>query len=191
MSGGGSSDVKETEGEKMIAAQVADMWNHYQTHLVPYEQKFMEEAQMQQADYNTASNFAGLGAESAYKELTAQPGMQRGGNLGVDVAEANLNKAGVKASNMVGAEFQTDDIHQQGVQAIVNAGRGQAVTAQNSMMQDASNNFRKAVNSAQTDYQEWSDRQSNLGSLAGMSLGAYENHQNKPKVPYEPKTRMV
>jgi len=173
MGSGGGGDIKETEGEKALAAITAEMWNMVRTEVEPIKRQYLQDTKVTEADYQQAQNFANVDAQAALGKSNLIPaGVQRTGNLSKNLNQFASDSAQVEAGAKVRANNITDDQKNQAMQSIVNVGLGQQASANRGFMETARTNFNQSVNDSQNRFNAWSNRQSNLGSVAGM--GAYQ-----------------
>lgn len=166
----------ETEGQKQTAAIAAEKWNYYQQKLVPFENRFIDKAQVKDAEFERAEGMGAVDVQSAFgRQPTVTGGMQRTGNLAGRVAGGALRKASAAASSGVRAVSNTAERRVQGLQAIIAAGNGQKVEAQQGMLRTAANNFGTAMNDARMDAQDELSRSSSIMEGVGAGLGVYAN----------------
>ncbi len=169
MCGGGANEIKETQGEKDIAQIAAEKWNHWYQNIRPMEDEFIDRVQMRDHDYKRAAGFANVDNQAAYGKVPAvTTGAQNRQNLAVGFANRGLAKGRSAANNLTLSQAQTDDRHTAGLSAIISAGQGLDVQAQNHLSQDAAMNFGRAAHKAQMD-----QARSNLhGSAFASAAGA-------------------
>lgn len=173
MGKGGNTEIKETEGEKAIAAIAAEQYNHYMKYLKPLQDRFIEDVQVKSHDYDRNLGFGNIDSEASYAQTkpTAMPGGRT--NLSANINRIAEGKSKDKAGGMVRSNMLSDDAYQSALQSIVDVGTGQSNSAQSGIIDTATNNFNQSLGSAQRRFNNWSSRQNDLGALAGMAAYQY------------------
>lgn len=182
--GGGDAEIKETAEEQELAKIAAEQWNEYQSRFVPMENEFIEDVQQTGDDFAYAE---GIGtnqvqgessdAVKQYRDTLNKSGAQPGSGKGIGLMStlaANTGRAGANVE--MDAHNSVDDLHNRGLMAAVQMGRGQAADAQLGLQKVASDASRKSINDAGNRFTERAGRQQAIGSAAGMGLRAYEEH---------------
>ncbi len=178
MGGGGGGDIKETEGEKNLAAITAEMWNMLRTEVEPIKKQFFDDMKVTESDYQKGQNFANVDAQAAIGGSNiVKPGMQRTGNIATQFNNFSQEAAQVEGGSKIRANMITEDMKNEALQSIVAAGLGQQSSANQGFMQQANNNFNQSVSDANNRFNSWSNKQNNLGALAGM--GSYQFTKGK------------
>lgn len=174
---------KQSFGEREQSAVMGEKWNYYVQKLAPYQDKFVKDVQMTDADYGKAERAAATDTEAAYAQAPqVVPGGQRGGNLGVQIGTRALAKGGTKAANLVRSGLQTDDRHAAGVEAIIAAGNGERADQQRTQAHYSNLNFQQAQQDAVQSSNDFYRKAQMKGDVLG-AVGAAASMGMTPSMP--------
>jgi len=180
--GGGSDGVEQSWGEKEMAAVAADKWNRYQTDFKKMEDIFIGKSQMRDIDFKQASGYANVDTNAAFgSKPIVQAGS--GGNLATKIDAGYKDKAIATSTNLVASGNQTEDRHTAGLNQIIAAGNGQQIDAHNNLSRNSSLNFQQAVGDANRSSQKYVNRQSNIGTAAGLATYGVQTHARAGSAP--------
>lgn len=179
----GDGEVKETAEEQALAKIAAEQWNIHQSKFVPMENEFIKDVQQTPDDYAYAE---GVGASrvqgessdavKSYQKVIQSSGAQPGSGKAISAMSGLAAKTGASgAETVTNAHNAVDGLHNRGLMAAVQMGRGQATDAQLGLSKVASDASRNEVNDGYNRFTEGAANQQAVGQAAGIGLRAYED----------------
>lgn len=198
MSGGGSSEQKETSYEKAAAEVANKQWSLYQNELSQYEDTFIQRV----GNYNSDSNMANVKSDAAlsYASAYSDTREQLANNMaasGIDpssgkfketMADTVTDQAINQADTINRAQSSEQDRYIAGLSDVVSIGQGQKAEAMAGLSDVANMSASKAASDAQNDFNNRAANQQLAGAVAGAGLSSYMNSSTTPSTTTQPQT---
>ncbi|WP_440997651.1 hypothetical protein [Arhodomonas sp. SL1] len=168
--GGGDAEVKETEDEKVLAQVGKQQWERYKDVFAPLENQYMDRVRMGEPERAQAEGVANAAVQQNYSgqpdQITGQS-IERGAGMegaGVSALQSSaLDRAATQAMTGVNAQQNVSDAHYEGLESVIQLGRGKSASAVQGMSNIAARSNQEAVNSALQDFER---RRSNVNAAA-------------------------
>ncbi len=183
MSGGGSTEIKDSASQKALASIAARRFNLYQQYYVPLENQYMSDvfAMKSPSAFKDVEGFV-----SAVQQPEFQAGRrqmeQRAFAMGADptsgqyqAAASAMNQAQAAGMGRGTAEALSGQVdrYYQGMQNIVAMGQGQAGQAMAGLGDVAALAQQRSAAEAKTSFSNYLGRQQGIGALVGTGIGLY------------------
>ena len=202
--GGETPEVQETEQERALTEVTKSQWDHYQTNLRPFEDKWLADLRTDAGDKAmvTGQTAAGIGTqfdkaqEGAERSMFAKNLDPSSGKFVGAMAGLTKDRAKAVSAGTTRAGQAVDDITVQNLQQAVNVGRGQAAESTADLGSIAGDAQRESMFNADLQVrrdQGDQDRSQTLGattmSAAGFGLSKWDKGKGKlPEVSGNTKT---
>jgi hypothetical protein len=181
--GGGSGKAERiiTDDQVAMAEVAAEQWNDYQKRYVPFENKFIEEANKPGETRQQAVRGM-VNADIQQQVARVEPvNPNRGMSPGDEIDRA---AAKAKAAGFVDGTENAIDAEAQGLGTVVALGRGQQVEAMQGLTEQASTSGQvanaKMMNEVNSSINERGRVMGNVGSAMGMAAAAVKGGMSSP-----------
>ncbi len=172
MDGGGG--VQETQDQIQEQKNNTKLWNYYQESYKPFIDKHIKQTVTNTSTPAQARNVAGqVNAEVMKGAITRQSNpvavTKQMDNVGEAATEAQANAQGKLRQRQLGS-----------LQNIVDIGRGQQTTAQQTQEQIAGQSVQSAIRDKEADLQTEAAYENAAGSIAGATVAGVNRYMSRP-----------
>ncbi|MQM38772.1 hypothetical protein KBTX_02791 [wastewater metagenome] len=178
---GGDPEVKETEYEKELARIGEERWNRYQDVFAPVEELYAQQVRTTDSDREQAQGVAGSAVQQQFQgalEKMAGGYGDRGINTSAGGAGTSAmdsladDRAASQALATVDADQGMTDVHYQGLEDVIQMGRGKATSGFRGISDIATSANQRAINDAQRSFQQRAGNLQAAGAIGGMGTAS-------------------
>jgi len=185
---GGDAEVEETKDEKVLAQVGKQQWERYKDTFAPLENVLMDRARMGEPEQAQATGVANAAVQQEYDGQTEQitqamgeRGVSAGSGATVSaLGSSALDRAASQAMTQVNAQENVADAHYEGLESVIQLGRGKSADAVQGMSNIAARSNQEAVNSALNDFERRRSNVQGAASLAGAGTSALMSAPQPP-----------
>jgi len=166
MGGGGDSQVSETAEQVQEQKNNAALWNYYETAYKPFIDKYVSQ-QTSNASSPAQANKAAGQVNAEVMKAAAVPGSRQPNAVGISRQMDNVASVEATGQNNAAAKIRQREMGS--IQNIVDIGRGQQTSAQQTEQQLASDSVRSAIASKEADLRSQAVTENAIGSGIGTA----------------------